>query len=263
MSPFSQRLKISLCLASPLLAIGCDTRILSKLDESEANRALVVLEREGLAAKKEKAEGSASPTFHIRVPDQSATKALHTLAREGIPKKRRHVPELGRSHILATRDEFREQQRQTLSKSLEQTLQSLASVVEASVHLALATIPRSRNQNSMLQESSLPGEQGSEDRASVLLRTRKAAGENISDAEVRRLVAGTVPTLKAENVVVVRIPIAHSKRAKVAHESVGPFSISKKQAPLLRAILLGSLIANLLLAAGLLFTKLRSKIAGL
>src|SRR5690606_40635630 len=76
----------SLLLAA-LLALACSVPVAANLDEADANRAIVVLERGGIGASKER-DPEQEGRFRVTVAGGDASAAIGLLAREELPPRR-------------------------------------------------------------------------------------------------------------------------------------------------------------------------------
>ena len=118
-----------------LSVTGCDETILHDLDELEANSVRVVLSRAGIDAKKVR-EGT---SWSIAVEAETATRALAQVDESRVLKRSlRKVSEQSKS-LIQTREERKHFLERQLAWNLEDTLETLPSVLEARVHLFLTS----------------------------------------------------------------------------------------------------------------------------
>ncbi len=89
--PASKLLRTTLVLFAPLCAIACSVPISSNLSESDANQALVALEKQGISASKERDPEGEEGTFRVVVPRDDASGAALVLTQENLPPGRTPV----------------------------------------------------------------------------------------------------------------------------------------------------------------------------
>jgi type III secretion protein J len=226
------------------LLAACSTPIRHGLDEPAANEVVSALERSGIGAEKGPDEAGGPTTFVVRVSQGDAVRALEVLHALGLPRDRRtgFAEIYAQPSLVPTATEERARYLQALSGEIERTLETVDGVVSARVHLVL------EETEVMGDKPRVPAQ------AAVLLKTR--AGPQIKDAEVCKLVAGSVPGLAAANVAVVSTRAAEVQAGSEL-APVGPLRVSAGT----RSLLVGALIVALgvlaLLAALLLFTARR------
>jgi type III secretion protein J len=234
----------TICLAVGLLA-ACSTPIRHGLDEPSANEVVTALERAGVGAEKVRDEAGGPSAFIVRVAAGDAVLALDTLHTLGLPRGRRtgFAEVYAQPSLVPTATEERARYVEALSGEIERTLETVDGVVSARVHLVmeeadpLQTKPRVAAQ------------------AAVLLKTRPNLPQ-IKDADVQKLVAGSVPGLAPSSVAVVATPAAEVQPSTTL-TPVGPLRVS----PGTRSLLVGTLVVALgvlaVLAILLLFTARR------
>jgi type III secretion protein J len=224
-----------------LLAAGgaaCMVPVQHGLDESAANEVVTALERAGIGAEKGKEEGGADGAFIVRVSRGDAPRALELLRTVGLPRGRRSG--LGEMYaqpsLVPTATEERARFVEALSSEVERTLETIEGVVSARVHVVLAET----------DPLALDGKPRVPAQAAVLLKARTAGARPLKEADVQKLVAGSVPGLEPGRVAVVVTPAPEwSQTAPPAFASVGPLRV----APGSRAALVGILAAALALVA--------------
>jgi type III secretion protein J len=243
-----------LVLALGVSASACSTPIRHGLDEPAANEVMAALERAGIAAEKvrdETAAGAAGggSAFVVRVADEDAVRALDLLHSLGLPRGRRSgfAEVYAQPSLVPTSTEERARYVQALSGEIERTLESVDGVVSARVHLVMAEV----------DPLAVDGKPRVAAQAAVLLKAR-AGLPPIKEAEVQKLVAGSIPGLVPAAVAVVVTAAADAPAAgPAALEVVGPLRMSPGSRPLLLAALAGGLGVLVLLALLLLFTVRR------
>jgi type III secretion protein J len=245
---------LALVLVLGLSATGCWTPIRHGLDEAAANEVMAALERAGIAADKGRDEtpggiAGAGAAFVVRVADEDAVRALDLLHSLGLPRGRRSgfAEVYAQPSLVPTSTEERARYVQALSGEIERTLESVDGVVSARVHLVMAEV----------DPLSVDGKPRVPAQAAVLLKARPGVPP-IKEADVQKLVAGSVPGLGPAAVAVVVTPAADAPATgPAALEVVGPLRMSPGSRPLLLATLGGGLAVLVLLAFLLLFTARR------
>jgi type III secretion protein J len=235
-----------------VLAIGCSTPIQHGLDETTANEVLTALERGGIEACKTRDESNGE-AFVISVPKVQALRALQVLQSLGLPRGRRSGfgEVYKQASLVPTPTEDRARYLGALAGEIERTLETVDGVVTARVHLVLPEP----------DPLAVDGKPRVAAQAAVLLKVRPAPAA-LREADVQKLVAGSVPGLLPEAVAVVVTPAAEapSQRAP-ALASVGPVQVDPASRKLLLAGLLVGLAIIATLAVLLLITARR--LAGL
>lgn len=233
-------------LAVVALALAaCGVDIQHGLDEAEANRILVVLDRAGIPASKEREEGR-RPTWKVRVASGEATRAWAVLRRHELPRgPAKGFEVFSKGGLIPTQTEERALYQQALSGEVTKMLLSYPGVIDARV---LVSLPRPRSlgaQGPPLRPS-----------ASVLVKY-DASVKEFSTRDVQALVAGGVPGLDLKDVTVVATPARPLADEEPAMVQVGPFVVARESGGGLRAALLVGSGAILLLAAAVILAALR------
>jgi type III secretion protein J len=216
-------------LVLAILAGGCAVPVQHGLDEPAANEVVTALERAGIAASKARDEG-AEAGFVVRVAGSDGSRAMELLRSLGLPRSRRSgLAELyGQPSLVPTATEERARFLEALGSELERTLETIDGVVSARVHLVLAES----------DPLALDGKPRVPAQAAVLLKIGGGGAPPLKEAEVQRLVAGSVPGLEPAAVAVVVTPApAWSGAAAPALVAVGPVRIAAGS----RGVLLGTL----------------------
>ncbi|MEO6601743.1 MAG: hypothetical protein ABIQ16_17835 [Polyangiaceae bacterium] len=230
--------------AGALLIAGCNVPIAVGLDESDANHAVVALEKDGVAAEKER-DPDAEGRWRISVAHDDASSAAGILSAESLPPAASPglLDAMGQGSIVPSQASEQAKFVAGTAGELERSLRSLDGVVSVRVHLAIP-----------VQDSLTPTESPTPASASVLLRHRGAAPP-IAVADIQRLVAGAVPGLSAAQVSVVASPVPQPTRlAERELSRFGPVTVTRGSVFPLRSIVVGTVILNLgLLGALLLF----------
>lgn len=229
------------------LALGCSTPIRHGLEEPAANEVVTALERAGVGAEKVRDDSGGATTFIVRVAQGDAVRALDLLHTLGLPRGRRSgfAEVYKQPGLIPTATEERARYLEALSGELERTLETIDGITGARVHLVLA-------ETDPLPTSDRPRVPA---QAAVLLKTR-AASAPVKEADVQKLVAGSVPGLAPAAVAVVVTPAAEPS-AGATLTAVGPLRVSPGTRPLLVGTLVAALAVLAVLAVLLLFTARR------
>jgi type III secretion protein J len=232
-------------LASMLLAAGgCGVELEHGLDERQANEVASVLESAGIAADKIAEDGQQNG-YKIIVGRAESGRAFALLEARDLPRRalRGLSDTFAGGTLLPSPVEDRARYGAALSVDLERSLEEIPGVVSARVHLALPP------------DESLVGEAAhSRPTASVLLKTAHALA--LSDADVRRLVAGAVHGLASADVGVVTAA-ATVEPGAAPLDRVGPLRVARESRTLTAALATSGLVIILLLSLGLVFASLR------
>jgi type III secretion protein J len=228
---------------------GCSTPIQHGLEEGAANDVVAALERAGIAAEKVREEAAGTSGFVVRVSDEDAVRALDLLHALGLPRGRRSgfAEVYAQPSLVPTATEERARYLQALSGEIERTLESVDGVVSARVHLVMAEV----------DPLAIDGKPRVPAQAAVLLKTHPGLPP-IKEADVQKLVAGSVPGLGPGNVAVVLTAAPEGpSQGPTPLEVVGPLRLAPGGRPLLVAVLGGATGLVVLLALLLFFTARR------
>jgi len=237
---FGERAWLTCCFAVTLLT-GCNVPIAAGLDETDANHALVALEKSGVAAEKDR-DPESEGRWRVSVARDDASSAAGILSSESLPPAPSPglLDTLGQGSIVPSRASEQAKFVAGISGELERSLRSLDGVVSVRVHLA---IPE--------KDSLAPEEAAPPASASVLLRHRGSAPP-IAINDIQRLVAGAVPGLTATQVSVIASPVPMPPRLPERELSrFGPVTVTRASVFPLRTIVGGALFLNLGLLAAL------------
>lgn len=179
--------------AIPLLLLACCSAEIERgLNARSASQVATALERAGIGATLQpEPEGSA---FAVRVPAKDVARALDLLRAQHLPQR----PEVGLAQVYAepalvpTTTEERARYELAVAGELARTIEELPGVVDARVHVAAPT------RDPLAQ----PDEAAPRPRASVLIHTQES-GMGARQEDIKKLVAGAVDGLHADNVSVV------------------------------------------------------------
>lgn len=183
--------RIASLVAVVLLASACSTRIQHGLDEAQANEIQTILIESGFQVRKVPEAGK-KPTWAIEVDEEQAASATRVLAELGLPRPKLKGFDGMDTGLVATPTQERTQHLNALSEELASTLQAVAGVTTARVHLVIPQPAR-------------PGQQPGRAKASAFVRVRPGYGPKVKemDEDLRKLVAGSVEGLNVEDVTLV------------------------------------------------------------
>jgi type III secretion protein J len=252
----SARASCLLVAGAVLAAAGCSTNILHGLEERSANETVAALERVGIGAEKQIDDDSAggggsAPAFRVRVARADEGRALEVLRSLGLPRDRRHgfAEVYGQASLIPTAFEDRARYLDALAGEVARTLEVADGVVSARVHLSPEEIDP-------LGADTRPRAPA---RAAVLIKAR-GGKTPLAEADIKKLVAGSVPGLDPAAVAVVVTPTAESGDAGGAGQqwlALGPLRLAPGSRPLLIAALIVGLLLLTVMAALLFFTVRR------
>ena len=175
------------------LVAACDTRVelISSVSESEANEALAALLDGGVKAGKIAGkEGMVS----LDVAQSEVSKAIGILRVEGLPRERyAKMGEIFRKEgLISSPLEERARYIWALSQEISSTLSQIDGVVKARVHV-------------VLPERSAGGDPSLPSSAAVFIKHKTGVNLEDSVAQIKRLVANSIPGLSGEKVSVILI----------------------------------------------------------
>jgi type III secretion protein J len=243
-------------LAASLLLAGCAVPVAGGLDDGEANRIFVALDRASIDATKE-ADGANEGKWRVTVARDDLPRALSVLREEELPRRAPAgvADALGKGSLVPSEAAEHAQIVAGMAGELERSLEGIEGVLEARVHLDVPA-------PSPLRDA--PAVRGT---AGVLIEHRGATPPVSADA-VQRLVAGGVAGLVPDDVVVVMVPRSTpaglGAAGGLAH--VGPIAVARASVRQLQAALVAlvALVAALAGATLVLYTRLaraRSELA--
>lgn len=242
----------ALALAGCVVVLGCAVDVARDLPELEANRVILALNRDGIAASKvpdREHEGH----FAVRIPEAELAAAVQTLHDEGLPAERSPgvLDSLGESGLVASRATEHARLIVGIAGELERSLSDINGVLTARVHLA---VPEA--------DPLLPPEAQRTASASVLLKHQGTSPPLLAQ-DVQRLVAGGVAGLSPDGVAVVFLSVPSAATSEqVALAQFGPLSVSRSSMPSLRWMVGVVAATNVLLLAALSFLWLRWRRGG-
>lgn len=186
-----------------VLAAGCALEIQHELSESEANEIMVLLDQNGIVAKKLKEEGGRELTWALSVAKQDAARAARLLKENELPRPKSSGFEVfSQGGLIPTATEERAKFLQSLSGELSRTLRSIDGVLLARVHINIPEV----NELTDVKDKPQPS-------ASVLIKYRNYATAEkpptpapMATRQVQDLVSRAVQDLRPESVTVVMMP---------------------------------------------------------
>ena len=229
-------------------AIGCVVPVATGLDEGQANRVVVALDRVGVGADKE-VDPAIEGKFRVVIERNDAPRAIAALRDEELPAPT--VPGLldsmGKGSLVPSQLAEHVQFVAGLSGELERTLSAIEGVLGARVHLSLPDADP-------LREGARP-----KPTASVLLKHRGATPP-IDAHEVKRLVAGAAPGLSPDDVAVVMVsrPLGSASPDRTLSR-LGPITATRGSVGVLRIVAAVVVLVDvvLVLAVLVLWSRLR------
>jgi type III secretion protein J len=233
-----------------LLLAACSVPVANGLDEPEANRIVVTLDRASIDATKELDPGSEGK-FRVNVARDDVASALGAMRDEELPRP--HPPGVldafAKGALVPSETEERAAFVAGLEGDFERTLDGVDGVLSARVHLNLPEADGARDHGAA---------RGS---ASVLVEHRGATPPLSADA-VQRIIAGGAPGLTTSDVAVVLLPRPAPPATRdrgLAH--VGPIAVARGSLHTLEAAF-AALVAVVTLLAGVtlfLYVRLRGR----
>src|SRR4051794_40319072 len=176
------------CIA--VFMTGCTVPVANSLDEAEANRVVVALNRAGVGGDKE-TDPVTEGRFRVVVERDDAPRAIAALREEDLPTARAPglLDTLGTGQVIPSQLAEHAELITGRGGELERTLQSMEGVLWARVHLSLP-------EADSLAEGPRP-----KPSASVLLK-RRGSPPPIDEGAVKRLAAGAAPGLLPADIAV-------------------------------------------------------------
>ena len=242
------------CLLLLTAVAACSVPVAGGLDEPQANRVVVALDRAGVAADKE-SDPSSEGRFRVTVMRDDAPRAIAALREEELPAQNAPglLDAMGKGALIPSQLAEHAQFVSGLAGELERTLAAVEGVLAARVHLSLPEADPLREGPRVKAT------------ASVLLKYR-GANPPIDPLEIKRLVAGAAPGLAPEDVAVVAV--SRPAASAVGDRSLarlGPFTTTQSSMKLLRAVAALVLVVDIALVSAVLalWARLRRLRAGL
>lgn len=246
-------MKSAIALLALVLMACSEVPVLQGVPEREANRAIAALDQAGVAARKEADEsgGSGPAQFRVVVGPDEVARSVTVLQSHGLPAREEpgFAESYGTPSLVQTATEERARSAQSIAGELARTIESIDGVLDARVHVSLPAA----------EDRPLDDREGPRPTASVLLRY-VGAHAPYDETALKRLVAGSVVGMRAEDVTVVAIarPLP-TTNAETRLSYVGPIAVARGSAPTLRAVLAGTIGFNVLLAVALIVSIVRRR----
>jgi type III secretion protein J len=235
MSPLSRHarhvLATVLCLSAFTLA-GCTVPVAAGVDEGDANRIVVALDRVGIDATKD-IDPTADGRFRIAVARDDAARALVTMQADGLPRPNPSgvMASLDKGALVPSRAAEHAQFVSGLGGDLERTLESVDGVLAAHVHLNLPPPDPFRPADALAGKAT----------ASVLVEHRGPVPP-LAPPAIQSLVAGGVAGLAPADVSVVLVERAAAPLDAPALAHLGPIAVARGSLRALQ-VSLGALLA--------------------
>jgi type III secretion protein J len=181
-----------------LLAVGCYGEVQHGLTEAEANEILVVLNGNGIDAKKAKEEGAQTgdATWKVQAKRSDLTRSWALLKDAELPRPRVQGLEVfNKGSLIPTPAEEKAMLLSALNGEITKALRGIEGVVDANVMVVIPEEDRFRDKDKPAPEPT----------ASVHLKWRSAGGKGVPPfrvEEIQALVGHAVPNLKPGNVAV-------------------------------------------------------------
>jgi type III secretion protein J len=229
------------CAGASALAVGCAVPVAGNLDDREANRVFVALDRANIDATKE-ADPSAEGKWRIDVTRDDVPRALAALREEQLPRSEPAsvLDALTKGSLVPSEATERAALVAGTAGDLERSLEGIEGILRARVHLS---VPPS---SSRLE---LTGPSPSRGSASVLIEHRGATPPLSADS-VARLVAGGVAGLIPADVSVVMLARdVPSASGAIGMGHVGPIAVARTSLRVLQAALVALIAVVAVLAA--------------
>jgi type III secretion protein J len=228
---------------------GCAAPVEVGLDDAEANRVFLALDRAGVDAVKDP-DPSAEGRWRISVAREDVARALVAMKDDALPRATPQGGDPTKGALVPSEAAEHAQLLAATAESLRSSLESIEGVLGARVHLAAPEAA-----GGLLRDTALPFVRGS---ASVLFEYRGATPPVSADS-VQRLVAGAVSGLAASDVSVVMVPFtapAAPSGGVLGH--VGPIAVARSSMAKLQAALVALVSLAAALASGVLvlYTRL-------
>jgi type III secretion protein J len=232
-----------------LVVAGCTVPIAGGLDEGQANRVVVALDRASVGGEKE-ADPAVEGHFRVTVERDDAPRAIAALREEDLPSPATAglLESMGKGSLVPSQLAEHAQFVAGMCGELERTLSAIEGVLGARVHLSLPD-------PDPLREGPRP-----KATASVLLKHRGTTPP-IDVHEVKRLVAGAASGLALDDVAVVMVPRpAGGAAVDRSLSRMGPITATRGSVRLLRIVAAGVVFVDLALVVAVLvlWSRLRT-----
>jgi type III secretion protein J len=226
--------------------VGCAVPVATGLDDQEADRVVVALDRAGVDGAKE-VDPTAEGKWRVNVPRDEVSQSIVVLREEELPRTPPAgvLDAVGKGSLVPSEAAEHAQLSAGIAGDLQRSLEGIEGVLSARVHLNLPS-------PSPMRET--PTGHAS---ASVLVEYRGSTPP-ITATDVQRLVSGACSALASTDVAVVMVSRPAPARlpgSELAH--VGPVAVAHASARLLQLVLVGLVLAIMGLATALLVVGAR------
>jgi type III secretion protein J len=221
-----------------LAVAACSVPVANGLEESDANRIVLALDRANVDGMKE-ADPNAEGKFRVLVGRDDAARGLLAMRAEELPRPHAAgvLDALDKGALVPSEAAEHAQFVAGLAGDLERSLEGIDGVLSARIHLNVPPADPLRD---------APPRKTT---ASVLLEHRGSTPP-LSPEAIQRLVAGGVSGLAVADVAVVAIPrIAPAAVGESQLAHVGPIAVARASARLLQAVMVGLVLLVLVFAA--------------
>lgn len=229
-------LRVLVVLMVPFLGLGCSAAIHHGLDEAAANEVVSALARAGISADKQRDDDGA---FRVSVGQAEAVGAIDLLRSLGLPRP----PRAGlretfeAKSLIPSQTEERARYGEALASDIARTLETLDGVALARVHLVLPEA----------DVLAVDGRARVPAQAAVLLKL-EPGHRRTTEADVQKLVAGSVPGLAPTAVAVVSTVPEPGTPRDSGLVTVGPWRMDAASRSSFLGFAAGVLMAGVLLA---------------
>ncbi len=234
--------------ACALLLSACAVPVAGGLDEDDANRIVVALDRAGVDATKD-VDPQVEAHYRISVARDDVARSLAAMQDEALPRPRPSgvLEAMGKGSLVPSEIAEHAELVTGLAGDLERTLEGVDGVLSARVHL---------NVSAPDPLSTGPTPKAT---ASVLVEHRGTTPP-VNEGSIQRLVAGGVSGLAPADVTVVLVarpaPPAAPDRG-LAH--LGPLAVARASRPLLQLVLIGLVALIAVLCASTIYFAQRAR----
>jgi type III secretion protein J len=207
-------MRLSPSLVLSLLLIGCASPVAGNLEEADANRVVLALDRAGVGASKESDPGMEG-RFRVTVSRQDIAIALSALRAEELPREKpRGVLEtVGKGSLIPSAAAEHAQIVAATGAEIQRSVESVEGVLSARVHIQVPPADPFATQHH-------------KPTASVLVEHRGTTPPLPAEA-IAKLVAGAVANLPAQDVNVVFVAGSAPMTAQATLSPLGPFSVAR------------------------------------
>jgi type III secretory pathway lipoprotein EscJ len=230
------------------LSTACDVTLAHGLRAEQADQLTAQLNQHGVAATKLD-DGTVKASYRIEVGANSVEAALGALTRAE-PWQHDEVSAADDAPLVPTQSDQRLRAGRALGLDLARSIELLPGVLRARVHVSFP--------GASLSLADPNGQLPTAPSVAVLLLLTAAHASGLGD-QVRTLVAGAVPGLRASAIAIVESVQGESTARCAELARIGPVSVTRASETTLKAWLGIALSVHMLLAATLLFSLSRAR----